>query len=100
MPKRKASSNTRAAISRRTRGSSISPMRRPTPRLSEPNADMTRRALFALPGSALLAGRLALTLDAEIGELAEREFPDGETYLRVETPVVGCDVALVSALRH
>jgi len=61
---------------------------------------VTRRTLFALPGSALLCERLALAIDAEIGELAERKFPDGETYLRVEMPVAGCDALLVAELNH
>jgi ribose-phosphate pyrophosphokinase len=61
---------------------------------------VARRVLFALSDSAVLAERVALTIDAEMGELSERDFPDGETYLRIETPVAGCDAVLVAGLRH
>lgn len=41
--------------------------------------------LFALPGDEALAQALAQQLDAEIGRLSLRRFPDGETYLRIQS---------------
>jgi ribose-phosphate pyrophosphokinase len=54
--------------------------------------------LFALPGNQVLTERLALALDAEVGELSTREFPDCETYIRLETDPAGRDVAVVGTL--
>lgn len=56
--------------------------------------------LFALPGSQEFSERLAVALDAEIGELSTREFPDGESYVRLETDPAGRDVAVVGTLAH
>ncbi len=61
---------------------------------------MKRRLLFALSESAVLSERLALALHADVGDLSEHEFPDGETSLRVETAVSGCDTVIVAGLRH
>lgn len=56
--------------------------------------------LFALPGNAALAAALARELQASVGELAVRRFPDGETYLRFVTPVTGRKVLLACSLHH
>lgn len=56
--------------------------------------------LFALPGNDLFTERLALAVNGEVGALAVHEFPDGETYLRVDTSPASRDVVLVSTLRH
>ena len=56
--------------------------------------------IFALPGNEALAAALASHLNAPVGELAVRRFPDGETYLRFDTPVSGCKVVLACSLHH
>ncbi|MDV3294813.1 MAG: ribose-phosphate pyrophosphokinase [Brachybacterium paraconglomeratum] len=57
-----------------------------------------RPLLFALPGNEAQTVRLAGELGAEVGRTECRRFPDGETYVRLETPVSGRDVALVCTL--
>lgn len=54
--------------------------------------------VVALPGNEQLANGLASLIDAEVGYAVVRQFPDGETYLRYETPVAGRSVALVCTL--
>lgn len=55
--------------------------------------------LLPLPGSEAVSAALAAELDAEVGTLAVRRFPDGESYVRLDTPVVGRSVVLVCTLR-
>lgn len=43
--------------------------------------------VFALPGNELLAAALVRHLHAELGQLTLRQFPDGETYVRIDSPV-------------
>jgi ribose-phosphate pyrophosphokinase len=57
-----------------------------------------RPLLFELGAAPGLGARLAELLPAEIGKLDRRQFPDGETYLRFETPAVERDVLLLSTL--
>ena len=59
---------------------------------------MTRALVISLPGNEDLAGKIAHRLDAELGKLATRNFPDGETYLRLESDTKGRDVVLVCTL--
>lgn len=59
---------------------------------------MTSTLLTPLPGNESLAAGLAKTLNAEVGTVAIRRFPDGETYLRYETPVSGRSLVLVCPL--
>lgn len=54
--------------------------------------------LYALPGNEALAKNLAKKLDAEVGELEVRNFPDGEAYVRVVTDPGGRAVILVATL--
>jgi ribose-phosphate pyrophosphokinase len=54
--------------------------------------------LVALPGNEAMTARLAETLGAEIAPVMFHRFPDEESYLRFDTPVVGRSVALVSTL--
>ena len=61
---------------------------------------MTRQLLVPLPGNDRLADRLADALGADIGRIAVRRFPDGETYLRYETPINGRSIALLCTLDH
>lgn len=60
---------------------------------------MTGGALIlALPGNERLAAGLAAELDAELGAMTVRRFPDGESYVRLETPVAGREVMLACTL--
>lgn len=54
--------------------------------------------IYPLPGNEALAKNLAKKLDAEIGELEVRHFPDGEAYVRVMTDPKGRAVILVATL--
>jgi ribose-phosphate pyrophosphokinase len=66
-----------------------------------------RPLLFALPGNERMCDALVLALrgpgadqadQAERGTVTLRRFPDGESYVRVETPLAGRDVAIVCTL--
>ena len=59
---------------------------------------MTNAMVFHLPGHEALAERIATRLDLEQGSLTVREFPDGETYVRGETPCQGREVILAANL--
>ena len=61
---------------------------------------MSSAIVFAMPGNEALAAALAATLNATPGELEVRRFPDGETYLRLHTPVAGRRVILACSLYH
>lgn len=54
--------------------------------------------LFELSAAPGLAAALTAELNAEVGILSRRQFPDGETYLRFDTPVSGRDVILLCTL--
>lgn len=54
--------------------------------------------LLPLPGNETLAQALAAILDGELGAADVRRFPDGETLVRLLTPVAGRAVALVATL--
>lgn len=54
--------------------------------------------LFELSAAAGLAEALAGRAGCDIGELSRRQFPDGESYLRFETPVSGRHVLLLCTL--
>ena len=56
--------------------------------------------VISLPGNEHLAFSLAEKLDGEPGQLALRRFPDGETYVRIETPVDGREVILACTLHR
>lgn len=56
--------------------------------------------LFALPGNEDLTKKLADQLDAEVGEVTVRHFPDGETYIRIHTEIKDKQVVLVSTLNQ
>jgi len=55
---------------------------------------------FSLPGNEVFAERLATAVDGECGRLTLRDFPDGESYVRVDSDPIGRDVVLVATLRH
>ena len=54
--------------------------------------------LFELSAADGLADRLRVLLNAETAAMSRRQFPDGESYLRYDTPVAGCDVFLLCSL--
>ncbi|CAJ0720274.1 Ribose-phosphate pyrophosphokinase [Ralstonia edaphis] len=59
-----------------------------------------QRLLIAMPGCDTAAMRLAIPLSAELGHAAVSRFPDGESYVRLYTPVQGAEVAIVCTLDH
>lgn len=59
---------------------------------------MTGVITFALPGSELFGDGLRIQLAGEAGKLEHRQFPDGETYLRIVSEVAERDVVLVCSL--
>lgn len=56
--------------------------------------------VFALPENEKMASRLAKEIQAEMGELSLRHFPDGESYVRVLSEVKNKTVFLYSPLNH
>jgi ribose-phosphate pyrophosphokinase len=61
---------------------------------------MTRPLVFALPGNEAFAALLAGHLAADSGALEVRRFPDGESYVRLDTEVTGRDVVFVCGLHE
>lgn len=59
---------------------------------------MTRLLLIPLPGNEYLVDGLAGATGAEVGRVAIRRFPDGETYLRYQTPITGRSLVLICTL--
>src|SRR4030095_3643258 len=51
--------------------------------------------VIAVPGSKEHAARLRTRIDGEIAEIHLRRFPDGEYYVRIDSPVAGREVGLV-----
>ncbi|MFD2247727.1 ribose-phosphate pyrophosphokinase [Pontibacter ruber] len=56
--------------------------------------------LFALPGNEALATSLAGLLQADMGEVIVRQFPDSETYVRLKTDVKDRNLLLVCSLHQ
>jgi ribose-phosphate pyrophosphokinase len=54
--------------------------------------------LLAVPGCEAAVARLAERLPCEPGEALTRTFPDGELYVRIDSPVAGREVVLVGSL--
>ncbi len=54
--------------------------------------------VFALPGNELIANRLTGLLKAEAGMSIIRHFPDGESYVKIDSNVAGRDIILVCTL--
>ncbi|WP_104566288.1 ribose-phosphate pyrophosphokinase [Ralstonia mannitolilytica] len=59
-----------------------------------------QRVLIAMPGCEAAAMRLAVPLSTEQGHAAVSRFPDGESYVRLCTPVRGAEVAIFCTLDH
>jgi len=60
---------------------------------------MTAPLVLALPGNEPWAAALAGAIGAELGAMRVRRFPDGERYVRLDTPVAGRSVVLACTLR-
>lgn len=56
--------------------------------------------LFSFPGNENLGAGLAGRLDYEVGNMELRHFPDGETYLRILSPVAGANTVIVCSLHE
>ncbi|MFZ1103829.1 MAG: ribose-phosphate diphosphokinase [Hyphomicrobiaceae bacterium] len=61
---------------------------------------MTAPLLVPMPGNENLVGGLAAKLGCEVGHIEMRQFPDGETYLRLLTSPSGRAVVIVCTLDH
>jgi ribose-phosphate pyrophosphokinase len=57
-----------------------------------------RPLCLALPGNDALASALATRIDGEVGRLTVRSFPDGESYVRIESDVAGRETVLACTL--
>jgi ribose-phosphate pyrophosphokinase len=57
-----------------------------------------RPILFELAAAPGLASGLAARTDCELGQIERRQFPDGESYVRLLTPVAGRKVVLLATL--
>ena len=56
--------------------------------------------IFALPGNEVLAKSLAKAINADLGEVIFRNFPDGETYVRVLSEVKNRKTIMVCTLAN
>ena len=56
--------------------------------------------LFAMPGNEAFTLHLDRAISCEVGQMEMRRFPDGETYVRLQSPVHGRDVIFVCTLDH
>ena len=57
-----------------------------------------RPVLFSLSAAGDMAERICKYADVELGDIAVRQFPDGESYVRFLTPVKGRDILLLCTL--
>lgn len=61
---------------------------------------MDKVLFFALPGNEKLAAELAVLMGGDTGKLNIRHFPDGETYINVESNVLGAEIIIVASLHQ
>ncbi len=61
---------------------------------------MSRPLVFSLPGNEHVASDVGRHLGAEPGAATVRRFPDGESYVRLHTPVAGRDVVVAATLHR
>jgi ribose-phosphate pyrophosphokinase len=59
-----------------------------------------KKIIFILPGNELLAEIILKKTNAEAGELIVRQFPDGESYVRILTDVTEKEVIIICTLHH
>lgn len=57
-----------------------------------------RPLAIAIPGGEAHAARLLERIDAEPADVVIRQFPDGEVYVRIDSPVADRDVVLIGGL--
>ena len=58
------------------------------------------KIFFALPGNEELTASLAEKSHAELGKAIIRQFPDGETYVKIESDVKNKQVLLICTMKH
>jgi ribose-phosphate pyrophosphokinase len=58
------------------------------------------RIFFALPGNEKLTESLANKCNSELGVAIIRHFPDGETYIKIESDVKGKQILIVCSFHH
>lgn len=56
--------------------------------------------IFSMPGNELLSESILIGLKGERGNFTERQFPDGETYMRILSEVNGRDTIVVCTLNE
>lgn len=56
--------------------------------------------ILPMPGNEALAAALATALEGDLGEIEQRQFPDGETYLRVHAEVAGRSVVVACTMNE
>jgi len=56
--------------------------------------------VFSFPGFETIADRIAAEKDMRRGDVTVRHFPDGESYIRLNSPVREQDVIIVCGLDH
>jgi ribose-phosphate pyrophosphokinase len=61
---------------------------------------MDKVLFFALPGNEKLAADLAVQMGADIAKLNNRHFTDGETYINVESNVLGAEIIIIASLHQ
>lgn len=54
--------------------------------------------VVSVPGEMELAEQLARSIDGDLAEMEVRSFPDGETYVRIDSAVQGRDVVVAASL--
>ena len=59
---------------------------------------MTAPIVYAVPGCEAWAERVRPRLEGQVGRALVRQFPDGETYVRLDDELAGRDVVLVCGL--
>lgn len=56
--------------------------------------------VFSFPGFETVANNIAAEMNIRRGDVIVRHFPDGESYVKLETPVEGQEVIVVCGLEH
>jgi ribose-phosphate pyrophosphokinase len=56
--------------------------------------------VFGLPGNENLAKKIINGINAEEGSYIQRQFPDGETYIRILSNVENCEIIIVCTLHE
>ncbi len=62
------------------------------------NGNAGQRIVLAMPGNHASAAKLADALGARMGQADIERFPDGESRVRLRTPVSGAEVVMVCTL--